>query len=153
MPRVRELLDRFRPAGAPGAPSAAGVPADRRRDVIAELEPVFARLVDVERECDALREQAEQDAAAIRQRGADDARAVLAAAETRSAAERAAAGVEVQHNAEAESAMRLAAAERAAQEIGDRAIPLMPAYVDRVLAAVAGLLGAEQPPPVESTRP
>ena len=50
MPRVRDVLYRFRPAGAPGAASSAGVPVDRSADLAAELEPVFALLADTEQE-------------------------------------------------------------------------------------------------------
>ena len=32
MPRVRDVLHRFSPAGAPGAASTAGVPVDRVAD-------------------------------------------------------------------------------------------------------------------------
>jgi hypothetical protein len=42
MPRVRDLLYRFRPEGAPGAAAAAGVPADRAAELTAELEPLIA---------------------------------------------------------------------------------------------------------------
>ena len=51
MVRVREVLHSFRPAGAPGAAGAVGVPADRGADLAAELEPEFAQLASTEREC------------------------------------------------------------------------------------------------------
>ncbi|HEX7745917.1 MAG TPA: hypothetical protein VF462_11720, partial [Micromonosporaceae bacterium] len=65
MPAVRELLDRFRPAGAPGAASAAGVPADRQTTASAELDPVFAALADVVAKCAGLRATAVRDAGAF----------------------------------------------------------------------------------------
>jgi hypothetical protein len=59
MPRVGDLLDRFRPAGTPGPAAAAGVPADRRAAAAEEeLAPVFTALADVERECTALHDAA-----------------------------------------------------------------------------------------------
>lgn len=42
MPRVRDLLYRFRPARAPGAAASAGVPVDRTAELTAELEPLIA---------------------------------------------------------------------------------------------------------------
>jgi len=46
MPRVRELLNRFRPAGASGAASGAGVPVDRHAGVEAEVGAAAAEQVD-----------------------------------------------------------------------------------------------------------
>ncbi len=61
MPRVRDWLDRFRPAGGPGAPSAAGVPTDRHAAASAELAPVFAALAEAGRIAqDARRSAADQ---------------------------------------------------------------------------------------------
>ena len=68
MPRTRGLLQRFRGAGAPGAASAVGVPADRVAETAAELEPVFARLAPV---------QAEAEPRAFQQRGGRDITAHL----------------------------------------------------------------------------
>ena len=47
VPRVSDLLYRFRPSGAPGAATQAGVPADRARDLAEELEPVFASVAQL----------------------------------------------------------------------------------------------------------
>ena len=94
MPRVRDVLLRFRPSGAPGAATAAGVPVDRANEVAAELEPVFELLADTERECTRILENAVADSAAIRARDAARARAVVASgkalveSERRSAASR-----------------------------------------------------------------
>lgn len=154
MPRVRDLLHRFRPAGAPGAATPAGVPVDRRADLAAELEPLFARLADLERECAAIREQSEVDAATIRTRGIERARAVLADARTRSQSERAAASVRMQRRAETEAAAQLRDAERSAVELRQRAGPLLPHYVDQVVATVRELL-SDQPtaPAADVVRP
>jgi hypothetical protein len=75
VPRVRDWLDRFRPAGGPGAPSAAGVPTDRRAVAAAELAPVFAALVD-----------AVHNADAGRHRAAEEARRLVSAAQVRASA-------------------------------------------------------------------
>jgi hypothetical protein len=91
MPRVRDVLQRFRPSGAPGAATAAGVPADRAHELAAELEPVFALLADTERECADIVDRARRAESGIRVREAERARGVLAAGRARVEAERAAA--------------------------------------------------------------
>lgn len=67
MPQARDFLDRFRPAGAPGAASRAAVPADRTAELASELVPVLALLAGTDAECDriitAARRDAEQTAA------------------------------------------------------------------------------------------
>lgn len=94
MPRVRDVLLRFRPSGAPGAATAAGVPVDRANEVAAELEPVFGLLAETERECARILEDAVAESAGIRARDTARARAVLASgqalveSERRSAATR-----------------------------------------------------------------
>lgn len=140
MPRVRDLLYRFRPAGAPGAASAAGVPVDRTAELAAELEPLFAQLADTERECAAIREQAHRDADAIREREAARAGNLVTSAGDRAEAERVGAAARVQKEAEAEAAIELAAAEGEAAELRRRARRRAPTYVARVVAAVDALI-------------
>jgi hypothetical protein len=50
MPELRDFLARFRPAGAPGTAARAAVPADRSRELEAEVEPVLALLEDTDAE-------------------------------------------------------------------------------------------------------
>jgi hypothetical protein len=145
MPRIRDVLHRFRPAGAPGAPSAAGVPVDRAADVAAELAPVFAELIDTERQCAAIRERAEQTAAATRSAAAEHARAIVAVAGGHVPAERAAAAARVRQSADGEFAAATAAAEREADELRRRAQERLPAAVERVVAYLSGLIAAGQP--------
>ena len=68
MSATRDFLDRFRPAGTPGAAGGAGVPADLGRELGAEIGPVLALLDDTHAECErivaAARREAEQTAAA-----------------------------------------------------------------------------------------
>ncbi|MFY1670260.1 hypothetical protein ACN27G_09905 [Plantactinospora sp. WMMB334] len=141
MPGLRELLERFRPAGTPGAATAAGVPADRRAAVAAELRPVFAALAATERECDELREAA---AATAGQRRADStgrARAILDAARTDAPVQRAAAAAR-RRDADADDLDRLVAAARsAAREERRRAGEQLPGQVTAVLALVRADLG------------
>jgi hypothetical protein len=65
LPQLGDFLNRFRPAGAPGAASRIGVPADRAAELSAELEPVLAMLAATEAECSRLVTQAEQQTGRI----------------------------------------------------------------------------------------
>jgi hypothetical protein len=89
MPRVSDLLYRFRPSGAPGAATQAGVPSDRVRDLAEELEPVFASLAQTQADCGRLVEEARAQAVRIRSRDAAEVERLLATAAPRAAAERA----------------------------------------------------------------
>lgn len=136
MARSRNLLERFRPAGTPGAAAKPGVPADRVAELSAELEPVLTLLDDTVREARAIRAQAHQRAEQVRRRAEDRSRALLAEARRDAEAERSAAAVRVTEKAESEAAASLAAAEQEAEEIRRRGTELMPVYVDRVLDAL-----------------
>jgi V/A-type H+/Na+-transporting ATPase subunit D len=70
MASARDLLERFRPAGTPGAAAPAGVPYDRGAALEDELRPVLALLSPTEERC----------AAQVHEAGAS-AEQVLAAAE------------------------------------------------------------------------
>ena len=65
MTQTRDFLDRFRPAGAPGGAARAGVPADRVRELAAEVGPVLALLDDVHAECDQILGEARREAARV----------------------------------------------------------------------------------------
>ncbi len=143
MPRPRDLLQRFRLAGTPGAPAAAGVPADREAEVSAELEPVLARLTDAEQEAERLRAGAGDEAARRVRDAADRAQADLAAARLDADAERADAAARVRSRADAELAAVLEEARNEADRTTRRAAERMPEYVDRVIAALrSDVLGA-----------
>jgi hypothetical protein len=73
-----DLLNRFRPAGTPGAAARAGVPVDRAAEAAAELEPVLALLAEAESACAAVRERARQDAKDIGERARARADGLLA---------------------------------------------------------------------------
>ena len=97
---ARELLERFRPVGAPGAAAPAGVPADRVAELSRELQPVFDELVEVQRQCAELRTAAVAEATARRGAGAARARAIVAAARLEAEAQRADAAARERHEAE-----------------------------------------------------
>ena len=143
MPRVRDLLYRFRPSGAPGGASLAGVPIDRAATVAAELEPVFGQLSAVESECDGIRDDAGRDVAMIKDRHAGRARAIMAAATGRVGSERAAAVARMRDLASADAAAELSAARVEATALRGRAAERMPGYVDRVVAMVRVFISDE----------
>lgn len=140
MPRVRDLLYRFRPAGVPGAASPAGVPADRAADLAAELAPAFAALGPTEDECTAIVESARAAAEEQRERDAAEAGAIVEDARARLPAERA----EIVARLRAESRERSEGVLRSAREQADtvRAVSSarVPEYVEAVVAAVEDLL-------------
>jgi hypothetical protein len=113
---MRELLERLRPAGAPGAATVAGVPADRVRSAEAELAPVFEALAGVVVECARRRRVAGEDAARVAAEAEQRAHAVTARARAGAEAERAAAAADIR----AASAIQLEALSRQARIEADR---------------------------------
>jgi len=134
--RARDLLDRLRPVGSPGAAAPAGVPVDRRAGLAAELAPVFAALADVENECHRIRAAAVAQAARRRQAGIERASDLLSRARTDAEAERAAAAAELRRRAETAAAEMQARADRGAEEIRGRAHRQLPSVVAAVLDRV-----------------
>lgn len=136
MSPVRDLLQRFRPAGTPGKAAAAGVPADRARDLAAELQPVFASLAATEAECRSIVSLAERDSQRIRAEARTRANDLVAAARERVRSVRADAAAAVLARAEAEADAALRGAEREAQAVRAGAVQRMPSYVSRAVHAV-----------------
>lgn len=133
MPKLRNLLDRLRPAGIPGAAARAGVPADRVAELTAELAGVFGAFEPVEAECRAIRAAAERDARDVRQRAADQAEAMVADARANAGVQRAAAAAEAARHVSAGREALEADAERLAARIRVRADERMPALVERAM--------------------
>jgi hypothetical protein len=77
---LRDFLSRFRPAGAPGA-ARVGVPADRSRELEAELGPVLALLAGTDAECRRIITRARRDAEQITAEARAEAAAIAAASE------------------------------------------------------------------------
>lgn len=140
--RAGDLWFRFRPAGAPGAASATGVPVDRDADLDAELRPLFAELARTERECSDIVECAALDAAERRSRAAEEARSLVRAAAERVDCERADAMVQVRRRGEQEAAATLAAAQDEVAQVRLRADEQMQPCLDLVIASVEALLDA-----------
>lgn len=142
MPTIRQFLERFRPAGAPGA-AALAVPSDRRSALAAELEPVFVLLVDVEMEQRRIVEEAERRARAVRDAAREQAAGLVNEARGRVAAERAAGSAAVQRAGEKEQQDLLAAASEEAARIEAEMSERMPLLVERALRSVDLMLGDE----------
>lgn len=121
MPQFGDFLNRFRPAGAPGAATRAGVPADRAAELSAELEPVLGLLASADSECARLIAEAEQEASRIAAQAREKAAGIAAGAAAVADQARASAADEVLATARrrAEDAEREAAAEVAARSAPD----------------------------------
>jgi vacuolar-type H+-ATPase subunit H len=138
VPQVRDFLDRFRPAGAPGAASA-GVPVDRAGELAAELAPVLALLTDTNAECGRLIASAERDARRIVAEARTQAAAVTADAGRRARSAREEAARQALAEARAEAAEAEAAAGRQAALVRELAAERMPALVSQAVSLVRNL--------------
>ena len=129
------LLQRFR-GGVPGAPSAAGVPADRRAELDAELAPVFAALAPTERELDGLlddaRVQAERLGAAAREKALD----LVAEAQAGSAAEQSATAAAELARVQVERGALIDSAAAEAARIDRVAAERVPVLVAEIVAGI-----------------
>lgn len=142
MASTRDLLQRFRPAGAPGAATATGVPADRVRERQAELDPVFALFADTVTEVATIRREATVEAERRRQKAREAALARVAAARLEADSLRAQAVSEAQRAVTVTAGTSAASAQDNAREIGDRARRSLEADVAEVVARVRAALAA-----------
>jgi vacuolar-type H+-ATPase subunit H len=141
VPGLRDYLDRFRPAGAPGA-GGTGVPADRSGELETELTTVLALLDGVHAECEGVVAQARRDAERIVAAARDEAAAVADGADRRARAARDEAAREVLDAAQAEAVGTVTRADQQALRVRDRAWQRIPALASRAVGVVRGL-GAE----------
>ena len=141
MPGLRDYLDRFRPAGAPGA-GGTGVPADRSRELETELTTVLALLDGVHAECTGIVAQARRDAERMVAAARGEAAAVADDADRRARAARERAAREVLAAARTEAVGTVAHAEKQASRVRERARQRIPALASRAVGLVRGL-GAE----------
>jgi len=131
MPQVRDFLDRFRPAGAPGAAALAGVPADRMRELVDELSPALAALDGTDAECARIGAQARDEAQRITAAARAQAAAIVADADQRASAAREEAAEQSLAAARAAAAHAVADAEQqaaAVRELAERRIPVLTGY-------------------------
>ena len=141
MPRVRDLLYRFRPLGSPGSATRAGVPADRERVLADELEPVFASLSSTLADCRATVAEGLRHAAQVQARDAADVEQLLASSEARAATARAAAKLERQAEVGPEAERLDVAADAQLAGLRRRVGERLPTYREQVAASVEALLG------------
>jgi hypothetical protein len=141
--QARDFLDRFRPAGAPGAAARAGVPADRAAELAAEVEPVLALLDGTYAECQQIIAAARQDADRITAESQAEVAAIgqEGGRQARTARDEAAAEVLAQARAQAQAAAADAAEQ--AHHIRRLAARRLPVLVATAAGLVqAGLTGA-----------
>ena len=150
---MRGILDRLRPAGAPGTATRAGVPVDRHETLSHELTPVFEHLAPVQSECERIVEAA---AAAAREReteAAQQARDLVARAQAEGAAERSAALATARATAAEETERCLAEAGEQVQVVRRRGEQRQPRLLARVLDVVRADLRALATDEPGSARP
>lgn len=145
MPRVRDLLYRLRPSGAPGTANPPGVPADRAREAADELAPVFALLEPVEAECRRIVAAAQQDAESQRTHDREVARDLLASARARVPVEREAARAQARRTAEERVAAAAGRGQASVDQVRRRSEEQLPDYVDLVATRVWTLINGVAP--------
>ena len=138
MPRTRDLLQRFRFSGTPGA--APGVPADRASEAAAELAPVLALLDAAQEQARRIRADGLHEAARVRGQAEADAEQRVVAARAAAEQVRASAAAGVARRAAAHEAEMLSAARREAALVHERASARTPQYVDMVVKAVTAAI-------------
>lgn len=140
MPQWRDFLERFRPAGTPGAAAQGGVPADRTAEMATELEPVFMLLDDVHAAAARIIRRAGEQADEIRQDAGRQAAEIVARAQAQAGTARAEAAVQSRALTAAENTRMEAERDRELEELRARAETRMPDYNDRVVAGARALL-------------
>ena len=139
MPRVRDLLLRFRPSGAPGRAGPAGVPTDLSERWSTELGPLFAALAVTEGEYAAIAREGRRQGAESRAAMIARADALRADLHERVEAERATAAAAAHDAGRKTSAAFAGETEDQVAVVMTRAEALMPRYLDQVSAAVEAL--------------
>jgi hypothetical protein len=134
--RARDLLERFRPSGAPGGATSAGVPVDRRATLGTELAPVFEELEPVLRECARIRREAREQAQSREAAGGRRAHDIVARAQTESEAERADAAAAARAKVALETERTLGRVREQAKAVRQRGEQLRPRLVERVVDLV-----------------
>lgn len=133
---LSDLLQRLRPAGAPGPAGPVAVPTEDEDAAAAELEPVFEVLAPVLAEYEAIRSAAEEEAEEEIARGHRDAARLVAEASERSSAERAAAATRVRRSGDVAADALLADAEAAAERLRREGRGRLGELTERVVANV-----------------
>ena len=127
------ILDRFRPAGAPGPAGPVGVPAGGDQGPAVELAPVFAALAADVEVCRRLVDEARREADGVLARARERAAAIIAQARLDEGVERARAAERVEQAASALDARLLAHARREADDLEEARTALLPGTAGRVI--------------------
>lgn len=127
------ILDRFRPVGAPGPAGPAGVPAVGDDGPAAELAPVFAALAAEVESCRRLVEQARREADQALSRAHEGAAAIIAQARLDARDERASAVARVEQAASKRDALLLAQGRKEADDLEEAGAAQLRATVRRVI--------------------
>jgi hypothetical protein len=133
MASVKDILERFRPAGAPGALAAVGVPSDRSAAIAAELAPLFDALASAAATSIELRRVGAAFASAALAQATRDADALVAAAARTASEDRDNACRAAERAAEPEFAAIERSATREAMDVRTRADESRAALVERAL--------------------
>jgi vacuolar-type H+-ATPase subunit H len=139
VPQLHDFLDRFRPAGAPGAAGRAAVPADHSRELETELLPVLALLDGTDTQCAGILAQAREDAEGIVAAARAEAAALLRDASQRAAAARADAVQHAVAAARAEAADAMASAHQQARQVAELAGQRVPTLASRAVDLIRDL--------------
>lgn len=139
MPQLRDFLARFRPAGPPGAAARAGVPADRSRELEAEVGPVLTLLQSTDADRDRIIAQALHAAEQITAAARAEAAAIAADAERRAQAAREQTAGQVMALALDEAARAVDDARQQAARTRALARQRIPALVSRALDSIRHL--------------
>ena len=135
MPELRDFLARFRPAGAPGA-ARAGVPADRARELEAEVGPVLALLDGADAQWKRIIAQAQRDAGQITAAAQAEAAVIAADAGRHAAAVREEAARQAMASAWEEAASTVDGARQQAARTRELARERMPVLVGRTVEVI-----------------
>ena len=139
------ILDRFRPVGAPGPAGPAGVPGAGEQGPAVELAPVFAALSQGVESCRTLVEEARREADAVLSRAQEQAAAIIAQARLDAGAERARAAARVEQAASKRNALLLAQARKEADDLEDAGMAQLPGGARKVIDnLLSQYLGSEQ---------
>jgi len=127
------ILDRFRPAGAPGPAGPVGVPATGEQGPAVELAPVFAALAPDVESAGQMVQEARREADGTLSDALAEAAAIRARARADEGAERARAAARVEQEAAARDAELLALARKEADELEQARTALLPGAVRKVM--------------------
>lgn len=152
MPRMRDFLSRFRPAGAPGAGRAA-VPADRRRQLESELGPVLALLDAPNAECYGIIAAVQRDAGQIIEDARSDADAIRSAGRERAAGLTGDLVEQALAAAQAEAGAIITAGASDAAAIRERVRERVPALAGRAVRLIRDLAGPDDAADAGEGRP